>query len=77
MVILNAGYRNCICPTNLRDLGAVQSYTEEPDPPASLEFLEAAHTLMTANNIIFPENIADAINVYISLVSLIESDIDY
>ena len=60
----------------MRDIGIVQNYAEEPDPPAPLEFLEAADALMAENNIPFPQTVLDAIDVHITVVSLMESEID-
>ena len=48
----------------MRDIGIVQNYAEEPDPPAPLEFLEAADALMVENNIHFPQTVLDAIDVH-------------
>ena len=60
----------------MRDIGIVQNYAEEPDPPAPLEFLEAADALMAENNIHFPQTVLDAIDVHITVVSFMESEID-
>ena len=48
-------------------------YAEEPDPPASLMFLEAANELMVAHGLLF--TVQDAVCVYAELVALFEAQI--
>lgn len=50
----------------------VEKYAEEPDPPGSLEFLEATSVIMEENNIHFPHTVAQALDVYVTLVCIIE-----
>jgi hypothetical protein len=47
-------------------------YAEEPDPPASLEFLQAVNELMVHRGLLFPDSIRDAMLLYAELVSLLD-----
>jgi len=70
---INLGAVNCLCPANSRDLITSEEYSEEPDPPGSLPFLEAANELMIEHELQFPESIEDAVSVYAELVVLMEA----
>ena len=50
-----------------------ENYIETPDPPGSLEFLEAAKYIMTANRMCMPATICEAMELYIVLVTSIEN----
>ena len=54
------------------DLQIVKRYAEEPDPPASLQFLEAANEIMRAKQLEFPVTIEDAISPYNDLVTFLK-----
>ena len=69
-VITHAGTRDYISPTNYQDLQMAKNYAEEPDPPASLSFLLAAQQLMQQHSLHFPQNIHEAICLYVELVTL-------
>ena len=62
---INLGAVNCLCPANSRDLIISEEYSEEPDPPGSLLFLEAANELMIEHELQFPESIEDAVYICI------------
>ena len=49
-----------------------RDYAEEPDPPASLEFLQAVNELMVHRGLLFPDSIRDAMLLYAELVSLLD-----
>ena len=66
------GTQDYICATTARDLAVAEQYTEEPDPPASLEFLEMVKALMTQNALTFPTSVNEAIDLYVTLTTTIE-----
>ena len=39
-----------------------EQYAEEPDPPASLEFLEAVETIMDDQHLRMPNTVQEALN---------------
>ena len=51
----------------------MKRYAEEPDPPASLQFLEAVIEIMAAEQLEFPVTIEDAISLYSDLVTVFEA----
>ena len=53
----------------------MQPYTEVPDPPVSLEFLQMVSDLMAQNNVEFPCTVKDAVELYVTLVELIEEQL--
>ena len=55
-----------------RDLPVVCEYAEIPDAPADSNFLLAAQRIMEDNNLGMPSEIDEALDLYISLVSIIE-----
>lgn len=48
-------------------------YSEQPDPPGSIEFLEMARDVMQAHNLSFPVSMDAAVEVYITLTTVLES----
>ena len=59
-----------------RDISVSEDYAEEPDPPASLEFLQVAKLVMDADSSLqMPISIEQAIDLYISLTCTIEAHI--
>ena len=56
----------------IRDLTVAEQYTEEPDPPASLQFLEMVKELMNQNNLTFPKSVNEAVDLYVTLTTMIE-----
>ncbi len=67
-----AGTRDYLCPVSTRALRTVSDYTESPDAPAPLEFLELVNELMEEHNLNFPENCEDTVLLYTNVVTLIE-----
>ena len=55
------------------DLHIAKRYAEEPDPPASLDFLQAANEVMTTQALEFPATIEDAVLLYSDLVAFFEA----
>ena len=45
------GVQNYLCPVDMRDIPLAEAYTELPDPPASLEFIQVAETVMRENSL--------------------------
>ena len=72
IIIFHAGIPSYNCAVNRQDIQASRAYSEEPDPPAPLPFLLLANELMVQHSLGFPENIADAMSLYATLVALIE-----
>lgn len=68
-------YRCTRYPLDARDIPHTQEYTEAPDPPASLEFLELAQLVMDANAPQLPQSIEQAIHLYVTLTCTIEAHI--
>ena len=65
-----------MCPiSNARDVQVVTCHVEEPDPPASLEFLEVAKAIMEQNNIHFPKTIIESVDSYVTMISLLENEL--
>ena len=59
---------------NLSDLTACSEYSEPPDPPGSLEFLEMAKDLMHMHNLPFPTSVQEAIDLYVTMTAILESN---
>lgn len=57
-------------------MSITEDYAEEPDPPASLEFLQVAKLVMDANLLQMPRSIEEAIDLYILLTCTIEAHIN-
>ena len=55
-----------------RDLPVVDQYAAAPDPPGSVEFLEMSKQIMENNNLIIPNTVERAIELYIVLTTTIE-----
>lgn len=51
-----------------------EEYTEEPDPPGSLEFLDVAQTIMDQEKLEMPSTVQEALNLYVVLTTTIEED---
>ena len=60
----------------MRDIPLAEAYTELPDPPASLEFLQVAETVMRENSLELPTTVEEAIDLYILLTSTIDAHIN-
>ena len=50
----------------IRDLIVAEQYAEEPDLPASLQFLEMVKELMNQNNLTFPKSVNEAVDLYVT-----------
>ena len=59
------------CVDLRRSVSDIRSYSEEPDPPASLAFLEAANAYIIEHNLQFPNSVQDAILLYVELVAFL------
>ena len=59
---------------NSRDMSTVKEYTEEPDPPACLEFLELALQIMDQHNLSMPNTVQQALDIYVTLTSIIQDN---
>ncbi len=44
------------------NVDTAKRYAVSPGPPASLEFLELAKSLMEENNVTFPQTVGDAMD---------------
>ena len=58
---INVETVNYLSPVSTRDLQVSDTYSEEPDHPASLTFLEAANAYIIEHNLVFPNSVQDAI----------------
>ena len=67
-----AGTSNYVCAVSHHDVHVCRDYAEEPDPPASLEFLQAVNELMVHRGLLFPDSIRDAMLLYAELVSVLD-----
>ena len=67
-----AGTRDYLCTVENRDILVAEEYTEEPDPPGSLEFLEVAQTIMDQEQLEMPSTVQEALNLYVVLTTTIE-----
>ena len=68
----STGTQDYLCALDNRDIAIVSAYTSKTDPPASLEFLQLVKLLMTTNSLNMPKNIREALDLYITLVDLID-----
>ena len=69
------GAQYYMCGTDSTDIPPASEYAEIPDPPASLDFLELALMLMNEHTLSMPKTIAEALDLYVSLVAIIEAEI--
>ena len=70
-----ARYQGLFNPVDPRDTSVAKEYTEEPDPPGSLEFLELALEIMTQHHLFMPNTVQEALELYVSLTTIIQSEI--
>ena len=66
------GTKDYSYPVDPRDTSVAKEYTEEPDPPGSLEFLELALEIMTQHHLF---TVQEALELYVSLTTIIQSEI--
>ena len=76
VLVLHKGVEDRLCQLNSRDLPTVYQYAQPPDPPASLEFLQAAKQIMDSNNLDMPISIKEALDLYVILTTTIEQHVD-
>ncbi len=73
--IIIIGTRDYICTVSQQDLQYIRQYirqyTSTTDPPAPLEFLDAAEIVMVEKNLDMPTNISEALLLFIELVSVL------
>ena len=69
---LHAGVQDYLCPLDVRDLQTVFQYTIQPDPPASLEFLQAVKCIMENNHLQLASDIESALEFYVILTTTLE-----
>ena len=65
--MLYTGAEDYLQPFHSDDLQYASSHTAIPDPPVSLEFLEAVEIIMRENNLEFPVTVEDAFMFYLSI----------
>ena len=75
LCLLHSGSQNYLCDVSTSSIIECSRYSEEPDPPGSIEFLEMAQELMTLHNLIFPRSIQEAIDVYVTMTTVLESHV--
>ena len=68
------GTQDYVCDIDGRDIRQASEYAEVPDPPGSLEFLQMALMLMNKQGLAMPTTISEAINLYVTLVAIIEAE---
>lgn len=66
------GAQNYLSELDSRDLPIVCGYAKIPDSLVSIEFLEAAQTIMDEQYLSMPSNIEEALDLYVTLVTTIE-----
>ena len=74
--VFNTGTKDYSYPMDSRDVSVVMEYTEVPDPPGSLEFLELASQIMSQYNLSMPNTVQEALEVFVLLITVIENDIE-
>lgn len=72
IVALYIGTQNYLCSVHPRDIAESSRYSEEPSPPGTLEFLMMAQELMSTHHLSFPQTITEAIDVYITMTTILE-----
>ena len=68
----NIGTRSYICSVSPQDLQYIWQYTSTADPPAPLDFLDAAEVIMEEKSLHMPTNTSEALSLFIELVSALE-----
>ena len=75
-MIIHAGTKDYSYPLDPRDVCVVMAYTEEPDPPGSLEFLELASHVMHEHDLSMPNTVQEALEVFAVLTTIIGNEIE-
>jgi hypothetical protein len=73
-LIFFEGAQDYVSGIDNRDIPVASEYAEIPDPPGSLEFLQMALILMNDQGLTMPNTIPEALNLYITLTTIIESE---
>lgn len=47
-------------------------YAVSPNPPGSLQFLAMAQDLMNTHNLSFPTSVKEALDVYVTMTTIVE-----
>ena len=71
------GTKDYICPIDSRDIPVANKYAEQPDPPVSLECLNAVLHIMDEQGLTMPDTISEALNLYVVLTTLIEAEVNH
>lgn len=63
-----------MCNTNDRDIQECRKYTEDPGPPASLEFLEAVKQLLMESHrtLALPLTVTEALDLYVDITTFFD-----
>ena len=71
------GAKDYLCEVDIRDTGVCWEYTEDPDPPASLEYLEAVKQFMenSGQSLALPHTIFAALDLYVDLITYFDQQI--
>ena len=77
MHFFNEGAQGYACGIDGRDIPVASEYAEIPDPPGSLEFLQIALILMNDQGLAMPNTIPEALNLYITLITIIEAECEW
>ena len=56
-------------------LTVCKEYSEAPDPPGTVEFLEMAQCLMSTHNLTFPKKTEEAVNLYVTMTTILDNSI--
>ena len=72
---MHAGVQDYLCPLDTHDLPTALEYAKPPDPPACLEFLEAAKCIMDENNLRLANDIESAMDMYVILTTTFEQHV--
>ena len=57
---------------DVRDIPVANEHADKPDPPGSLQFLEATQLIMNQQHLSMPSSVEEALNLYIVLITTIE-----
>lgn len=71
------GVKDYVCKTDSRDVEVCWEYAEDPDPPASLEFLEAAEQFMEDQHMtmVLPLTVPAALDLYVDITTYFDQQI--
>ena len=66
------GDRDFLCQLDATDLQEAYKYAKEPDPPGSLEFLQAAKQIIDNYRLEMPEDTEEALELYVLLTTIMQ-----